>query len=328
MKPGVYDGMSMAEYLAAPAVSASILLDVLQRCPSAGWHNSWKNPAFVPDVSTKAQNSGTIAHAILLEGSRDCVVVIDPKNHPAEKTGAIPEGWTNKSIRAARDAALAAGKIPILPENMAEIEAMVASAQRFISTLEHTKPDVWRAFQDGGGTSEVTIIWDDDGTPCRIRPDRLATDRALMVDVKSTLTTAEPHRWGRSQMVNGGYYIAAAFYRRGIRRAFGVESEYLWLVIEQEYPYLCSLVGTESAVIAVGDAKCERGLREWKACEKANDWPAYPNDVVYPELPAWEVAAEEAQDGRPGIAYDIGKLWQKPELIGLDRENEPFEVRS
>ena len=45
-------------------------------------------------------DAGTIAHEILLEGSQNCVTVIDPADHPAEKTGTTPSGWTNKSLGA------------------------------------------------------------------------------------------------------------------------------------------------------------------------------------------------------------------------------------
>src|ERR1700693_4471465 len=93
---------TMQEYLDLPAVSASLVCDILDKCPRAAWWNSYLNPDRVRETSA-LMDAGTVAHAILLEGSEACCTVIDPNNHPAEKTGAIPEGWTNKSIRAARD---------------------------------------------------------------------------------------------------------------------------------------------------------------------------------------------------------------------------------
>jgi hypothetical protein len=84
---------------------------------------------------------------------------------------------------------------------MAEIEAMVAAAREFIESLRETEPAIWAAFQPGGGDSELTLLWDDNGTLCRIRPDRISTDRRVIVDYKTGGTSAEPDTWGRKQMV-------------------------------------------------------------------------------------------------------------------------------
>jgi hypothetical protein len=76
-----------------------------------------------------------------------------------------------------------------------------------------------------------------------------------MGDVKTTKTVAEPDRWGRTQLFGMGYYIAAAFYRRGLERGTGKRADYVYLVQEQAAPHLCSLVGLEPKAIALGEAK-------------------------------------------------------------------------
>src|SRR3989339_1727796 len=104
MTPGIYAGMSMEAYLAAEAASASVIKTLLSECPRAAWHDSFLNSN---KTATNATNTdrGTIVHSLLLEGSSYGVVVIDPNDHPAKNTGTIPDGWTNQSIRAARDKA-------------------------------------------------------------------------------------------------------------------------------------------------------------------------------------------------------------------------------
>lgn len=312
--PGVYPGVRMIDYLTAPAVSASIIRDAATLCPRAAWYNSHLNPKRIVEVSDRAQSTGTIAHSILLEGNSDCVRVIDPAQYPAEKTGAIPDGWTNKAIRQARDEAIIAGKIPVLVSQMAEIEAMVGQAREFIESLKRSEPAIYAAFQPDGGDSELTILWDDAGTLCRIRTDRISTDRRVVVDYKTGGTTAEPGTWGRTQMVRMGYYVNAAFYRRGIKATFGEDPIYVYLVQEQEAPYLCSLVGIDPAGIDAGDRTVARGLRTWKECERKGEWPAYPTRVCYADFPAFELArVEEAEMGH-GIPYDPAKLWGKEEM--------------
>src|SRR6185369_2778309 len=119
LAPGIYPGVSFRDYLNAPAVNSRLLQTIVERCPAAAWHESHLNIDRPPEETSSTMDAGSIAHAILLEGGCDRVAIIDPNNHPAKTTGAIPEGWTNVSIRAARDDAYAAGKIPILKKDFA-----------------------------------------------------------------------------------------------------------------------------------------------------------------------------------------------------------------
>lgn len=309
--PGVYPGLPMAEYLALPALSASVLRETVDRCPGAGWFTSWLNPARERD-DTAASDAGSIAHEILLEGSEDCCTVIDPNLYPG-KRGGIPDGWTNDAIREARDAARAAGKIPVLAGGMSEIRAMVASARRFIDSLRETEPAIWAAFQPDGGTSEVTVLWQEGASLARMRPDRLSRDAKLIIDPKFTARSAEPGAWGRSQLLGMGYHLSAAWYRRGIRAIFDVDCDYVFLVVETCPPYLCSLVGLLPAWLELGDSSVSTALRIWQNCERTGAWPAYPSRACYPELPGWAAAAWEDRQASDsfGIPYDVSKLFQK-----------------
>ena len=310
---GEFPGLPMAEYLGMPAVSASLVKTILDQCPRAAWHASWLNP-HQDRQSTAAMDTGTIVHQILLEGHMDGIVVIDPRDHPAEKTGAIPGGWTNKSIKAARDAARDAGKIPVLLDDMVQIDAMVVSAKEFIAGLQPTEPAIWAAFQPDGGDSELSMVWDDDGTLCRMRPDRISKDRRVIIDVKTSAMSVEPDSFGRRQMINMGYYISAAFYRRGIEELHNISPAYVFLAIETAPPYLCSLVGIDPAGFELGGAKVEVGLHLWKACAAVDKWPGYPNRVCYPELPPWEQARWEEKEAQEieanGLGASKGFDWQ------------------
>lgn len=322
--PGVYDGLPMSQYLAMPAASASLMITLLDRCPRAAWFDSWLNPKREASASTPAQSVGTLAHALLLENSKSQLMIIDPRDHPAEKTGNIPDGWTNKSIRAARDQALADGKIPVFPEVASDVEGMVLAAQQFIASIASTEPAIHDLFQPSGGCSEVTLVWEEDGCLFRMRPDRLARNLKLQGDVKTTKTTAEPDRWGRTQLFGMSYYIAAAFYRRGLEAAMGVKSEYVYLTQEQAKPFLCSLIGIDPAGRALGDAKIERAMSIWKRCMKTGEWPAYPPRVAYPETPAWERAREEEVEPT-GSTYDYPAIgWGKH--LAVD-EHAPIEFK-
>jgi hypothetical protein len=231
-------------------------------------------------------DAGSIAHGILLEGSADGVCVIDPADHPAEKTGNIPDGWTNKSIRAARDEARAVGKIPVLLADMATIRSMVNAAQEYIKSLQSSEPAVYRAFLPDGGSSEVTMIWQDGATLCRMRPDRISANRDIIINYKTTAGSVEPDRWSRTQLLD--YYVGGAFYVRGTSALCDTEPTYLYLCQETAPPYLCSLVGLDAHFLDLGARKVVAGLSAWERCVKSGQWPGYPPRVCYPEVPAWE----------------------------------------
>lgn len=274
----VIKGMPMEQYLALPAVSASIVKETVENCAKAGWAQSWLNPKRVVETSD-VTDIGTICHSMLLEGGPGKILVIDPEDYPA-KNGNVPTGWTNGAIREARDAARLAGKIPVLPEDMEGVEAMVDSAAEYIESLRDTEPAVYALFQEGGGDSELTLTWDEDGVPCRARPDRIATDRRLTVDIKTTTKSANPDAWEVD-------HVGAAWYRRGGAACFGEQMDYLFFVIEQTPPYLCSLVGTDPHGFSLGEEKIALALQIWRQCVKAGKWPGFANRVAYPEIKPW-----------------------------------------
>lgn len=319
-KPGVHTNVPMGDYLRIPALSAGVIRSTVDRCPAAGWYESWLNTARVDEADEPGANEaelkrkglGSIGHSILLEGSEATVTVLDPNDFKGIR-GGIPKGFTNDAIKAARDEARKAGKVPVLKDDMAEIRNMVASGRKFIDRLKAKQPDVWRAFQPDGGASEVTVVWDDDGQLCRMRADRMSTDGAVIVDPKFTLRSASPGPWGRTQLYGMGYYISAAWYARGVRTLFDVATRYYFLVIETVPPYLVSLVGVDPAWMDLGRSKVETGLALWKQCAASGDFPAYPDRACYPDLPGWAAAqweAEQASDAF-GIPYDPAKLFTK-----------------
>ncbi len=291
MTPGITPGLPMERYLAVEAVSSGIIQDMIERCPRAAWFGSWLNPNPVRE-DKEIMDKGTVAHAILLEGSSACCAVIDPEDYPG-KTGGVPIGWTNNAIREARDIARLQGKIPILIGDMVEIDAMVAEAKRFIDSLKHTEPAIWKTFQPDGGESELTMTFDWDGTPCKMRPDRISTDRMVLANYKTTGTSVEPNRWGRAQLLGAGYDLGGAFYCEGIYRLTGKHPAHVWIAQETAPPYLCSLVGLDPAGWESAHAEVSAGVRKWRQCVESNSWPSYPSRVCYVEAPQYLTAQRE-----------------------------------
>lgn len=320
MEPGFHSGLPMQTYLDAPAVSCGTLQTMLERCPAAAWHESYLNPQRVRDDSTTEQDIGSIVHSLILEGNADCIAAVDASD------------WRTKAAQEARGAARAAGKIPVLANRLPKITAMVEANRAYIESLRTTEPAIWTAFQPGCGESEAVVCWrEKSGVLCRARPDRMSSDRRVIIDLKTVggaTGSAEPNTWGRKALVGNGFYLSEAFYRRGVQALTGEAPVYVFLVQEQEPPYLCSLVTPDPTGKALGDRRIARALDRWADCVKRDAWPAYPPRVAHYEFPVFELAKEEVEEGE-GLPYDVGRIgWKEAkesvERVGFDGEHAPF----
>lgn len=283
--------VSMDAYLSMPVLSASLCHSLLTHSPYHAWYDSWLNP-HAPRKSNKAADTGTVAHAALLEGNLDFVAVIDRNDHVGPK-GGVSVGWTNQSIKDARDLAIAQGKTPILKDAMPAIENMVSAAWEYL--LKSEIKDIWK----DGGDVENTLTWLDSGdTPCRARPDWLAKDRSLVVHYKTTQASAQPDAFIRGLLMSMGYDTTAQFYERGFLHAGFPAIKSVFFVQEQKPPYGCSLVGLAPAMKALADSKVSEAIATWAACAKEGKWPSYPTRIAWAEPRPWQQAEQEEREAK------------------------------
>jgi len=304
--PGVYtsDQVSMAEYLAIKAMSASLVKTMVDECPAKARFESPWNPQRPAD-NTDETDRGEAAHMLLMDGNADRVAVFNPEDYVG-KRGGVPVGWTNDAIREARDAARAAGRIPMLAAKFQTVIDMNDAVMDYLLALDGTEAEnVHRLFADKANHSEVTLLWDEHGVLCKARPDRIAADATLICDYKTSAMSVEPNRWGRVQLVQQGYHVTAAWYRRAVQALHGVQPEYIFLNQECDPPYLCSLCGVNKEMLAIAEEKCRWALSRWAECVEANYWPSYPLKIVYPEMPAYELTrwTERQTTTNDGIDY-------------------------
>lgn len=293
MNTGLHPGIPSDQYhaddlVAAPSLSNSIVQVLLREAPKKAWHGHPKlNPRFRAGSDSK-YDIGTSAHAVLLENDASKIAVIDPKEYPS-KTGSIPDGWTNKAIRDARDAARAVGKTPLLKHHYEDVRDMVDEALAFISESEID--DQWHAAQP-----EVTGLWSE-GTGraliwLRCRFDKLSPAQRWIGDYKTTDSSVAPEPFSRF-IVRMDYHLQEAFYRRGAR-ALGIEApRFTFLAQECEPPYQCSLHACDPALQEIADAEVERAIRLWRTCLGSNNWPGYGGRIHYAMPTAYQMADHE-----------------------------------
>lgn len=274
MSNGIRYGLSMADYLAMPALSSGLCHTLLSQSPA---HARWKQQH--PEEANSAMDIGTVAHKILLEGNQDGIVIVDA------------DDWRTKAAKEARDAAHAAGTVPILSAKLPMILNMVDAAKAFVATSE-----IAGIFD--AGKPEVTLTWEDDGVVCKARPDFLPDDRSLILHVKTTGGSAEPESFIRNMLFGQGYDVAAVFYERAFSYVEDSTAmpESVFLVIEQDAPHGCSLIGLDPMTRDNAERKVRNAINQWRACCKIGKWPCYPTDICYAETPPWEAARVERME--------------------------------
>jgi hypothetical protein len=273
-KPGIYtlsEDVYHGDSFPAPCISSGVLKSILLKSPLHAWMG---HPALNPkhvEYTSDSFDIGTAAHLLLLEGV-DKIAVIDAKD------------YRTNDAKAARDNARLDGKIPLLPHQYEDVKGMVEAAQKCLAESELGICDL-RA----EGVSESSWIWQEESTWLKIRPDWISSDTTLVVDYKTTGNSANPEGIAKI-ILNFGYHIQDALYRRGVNALTGITPNFVFLFQETTEPYMCSLISLPDQFQDMANWQVEKGIARFRECLASGNWPGYPTQVCYPDLPSWAFA--------------------------------------
>lgn len=276
-KAGIYK-ISSEDYHAdpcpEPSLSRGVIVDLIYKSPAHAFQNHPRlNLEFKPAEDVEKFDIGQVAHSLFLEGS-DRAVLIDA------------EDWRKKEARELRDKARSEGKIPLLGEQYEKITKMVKVAERAIFNCNELGIGTLRM----QGQSEDSYLWEEEGTWFRVRPDWISEDNRIILDYKTTTMTANPNELAR-QIINFNYDIQAAFYSRGATALNGIEPKFIFLFQETREPFLCSFIGLNPEFIEMGKQKTEYGIFLWRECLSSGNWPGYPDQVSWIDVPQWALVS-------------------------------------
>lgn len=266
-----------------PTLSASIAHILISQSPA---HARAAHPKLNPQLvreETDRFDIGTCAHSILLQGD-DLIHEVDAPD------------WRTKLAKEEREAARAAGRVPLLVRHAESVRDMVAAARAQLDVHEAAPP----LFTDG--KPEQTIIWEDaHGVVCRARLDWLRDDLATIDDYKTTSASADPDRWARTMYGIGGD-VQVAFYLRGVEALTGGQPAWRYVVQETSPPYLLSVVDLAPSALALAVAKVEMAVTVWARCLESGEWPGYPSRVASIDAPTWEETRWYEREDREAAA--------------------------
>lgn len=271
-KPGLYPDLSEADYRAHHdwlSVSGAKKL-LPPSCPA-----KFKATLGVEEHRPQFDVGKAFHAAVLKDGAE--VVVVDA------------DSWRGTEARAQRDAAYAAGKVPLLAADAAVVDAMAAAV------LTHdTAPHLFV-----NGAPEVSAFWVDDatGVKCKARfdylPEKQPGRRLVVPDLKSAVS-ADPGEFSRAA-ARYGYVLQQVHYANGLRH-LGVDSDpaFIFCVVEKDPPYLVN-VGqfADRDDVRLSAAALDKALRLYRECTENDRWPGW-SGVTDLSLPTWHLYDLEA----------------------------------
>jgi len=249
---------SLSSHIASVVVSKSAGHAALMHQRLGGQHSE----------SSDAMDTGSILHGLLLGGGQE-LVEVDAND------------WRTNAAKEARAKAAADGKIAVLKEKFSRIKTAAEQVKKYLPVDLAT------------ARTEVTVVWNSNGCPCRCRIDALMPDWWIW-DLKfcedATVSAADRNIAGSNYHVQAAANIDAietlAPEQAG-RVHFGL------LFVEWENPAI-GIMRREvrGQLLDVGKQRWKRAKRIWGQCLAAKSWPGYSTEIVEAQCPAW-VAGDE-----------------------------------
>jgi hypothetical protein len=215
------------------------------------------------------------------------------------------DDWRTKAAREHRDAAYAAGKVPLLAAEVAQVEAMAAAIRLHpmaAALFDHAR----------GGKPEQSLFWQQQvlvttpegpqPTPVwrRARLDWLPkltkSGRLILADYK-TAACAEPGKFARA-VFDHGYHQQAAWYIDAVS-ALGLADDiaFVFVVQEKTAPYPVTVCELDVDALRIGRILNQRALSIFADCQRTGRWPGYSDQVELVSPPPW--VAREFADTAP-----------------------------
>lgn len=276
-EPGVYD-IPEDEYHEDPieggslsSTGARMLLP--PSCPALFRHRT-AYPTYRDEF-----DFGTAAHRLVLDNGPEIEVV-----------GAYD--WRTKAAKEARDKARAEGKVPLLEDDYARVQAMAAAIK------EH--PEASELLDPSTGKAEQTLVWRDDRTGIwrRARLDYLKYDgdHVTIVDYKTT-RSANPGAISKS-IYEYGYHQQQEWYTDGLLTLGAQDVEFRFIFQEKSAPYLVTVVRLDPDAVLWGGVLNRKAIDVYQRCVLTGEWPGYTDKCLELSLPGYALAQYERADER------------------------------
>jgi hypothetical protein len=305
-KPCFLDGCPNEFYhsdcCAGPSLSHGGAHEIIRSCPAIYYQDSPYNPE-KPDEETEAKRItiGSAAHMLTLEPEKFSASIAIVRGRTAK--GEASKGYTSADAKQQRDNAIAAGKLPLLPEEYEQVLAMHDVLMRH--------PLAGGVFD--GGVAERSFFWQDKefGVWLKCRPDYLYPDNDTVIHFKTTGRAASPPDMAKI-LWDMGWHSTVPWYCDGIEAVTGHRPRNSFFVVQEtEPPYIVSVTTIKPSAIAWGHKANRKAISIFANCMKTGEWYGYrepgslDRDTIFQiSMPTW--AEYQLNDADQAGAFDVG----------------------
>ncbi len=258
MKNELITDLPFAEYLKLPALSKSLLVEIL-RSPAHLQHRK-----ATPIQVTVAMQFGSAVDCLVTDGQAafDAHYIVRPEGIDLRtKAG---KAWK------------------------AEAGGREIVSQKVIDCAHAVMEYGPAAKLMGQSVAQSSYVWLDEetGTWIKNRPDFHIQSLRALADLKTT-DDADADAFGR-KAVNLRYAWQAAMYLDGATAVTGkVHDRFFFIVAEREPPHRVEVYELGQAEIEMGREEYRAALALYAQCEKNNHWPASSGNVNTLSFPGW-----------------------------------------
>lgn len=301
-KPGFYFDVPAHEYHAdpvkEPSLSSTVARILYDETP---FHARYAHPRLRPPSPGEAKkidrgmDIGSAVHKrILRKGQFIDLLPFDD--------------YKKKDAQAMRDASRAAGNIPILQSDMADVEALSVGAGAALTMMG--RGDIFDSCH-----TEVMLVWQEqNGVWCRALLDALPKDyetakHLVLPELKTTDGSADVETF-QGRLFGQGYDVQTAFYKRGLRALLPKASsfQFEYVVMEQNAPWAVNILLASNQAESEADDIARIAIDGWGTCMKSGKWPAYVGGEIV-ETTTWRSMRREAKNR---WLLERMKDWQAP----------------
>jgi len=295
MNPGIYTGLSRADYVAIPAFNQSLLkkwieFGITERCPAKFAH--WLKTHDEQD-STDAQTEGQIIDCLLLgpdefaekfvvvpagAPKRPSSVLLTAKNPSLPSIQAM-QWWETFNSAVADRQVVSSG---VVEECRRMAESLRSSVWRMESGPVVRMEDILRDYR------KTVIVAEMCGHLCKAELDLFSTGTKFIFDVKKTRNASNTERTFGSDAIKFGYHIQAPFYMDIATAAGEPRGSFSFLMVEDAEPYPTNAISlvTGDEVVQWGRIQYRAAIESLAAHMESQKWPGYPAFEAI-QFPQW-----------------------------------------
>lgn len=187
------------------------------------------------------------------------------------------DDYRTKDARAWRDDTIEAGLIPIKADKYDDAMKIAAA---IIQKINHV-------LQGAEYLTEVPFFWQEGGVWCGGCMDVWCPDLLIAIDPKVTNRIG---RRAQSHMINMGWDIQAAWYRRGLEKIMpdlAGHIRFANILVKPDEPFTARVIALNEAWRHSAEQECLRALRIFQTCQANDEWPGYPDGIEELDAPTW-----------------------------------------